>query len=76
MTMTDQTILERDFTNSLTVILDKDMMVGDAKFIIAAIKQLKGIADVVPQKVDPYSSTLYETRVKSQWRNKLYEFLR
>lgn len=41
-----------DRLNALTVILERDIRVDDAEPIIAAIKMLKGVGDVVPHVAD------------------------
>lgn len=60
-----------DRYNAFVVILDKDIRDDDAKPIIDAIKQLRGVLSVEPQTADPLSEYTAETRLRHELFDKI-----
>lgn len=63
-----------DRYNYLTVALDRDTRDDDAEALIAAIRQLRGVAGVKPNVVDG-TGWLAETRVRQDLERRLWEVL-
>lgn len=63
-----------DRLNSLSVILEEDTRIDDETTlnIINAIKQFRGVIDVVPNVVD-ISATVARTRISLSIRNAVYK---
>jgi inosine-uridine nucleoside N-ribohydrolase len=64
-----------DRYSSLTVVLEKDIREDDAKALIAAIQQLRGVL-TVEGNVANLSEFVIEQRVRQEFREKLWEVLR
>jgi len=63
-----------DRYNSLTVILDKDKRSDDCECLINAIKQLRGVLEVIP-KISTGDSWMAEARALQHYREKLIKVL-
>ena len=63
-----------DRLNALTVVLDRDIRADDAEALIAAIRQLRRVLDVVPQVADP-AAFVAEQRVRHELGQKLLDVL-
>lgn len=61
-----------DRFNGFTVVLERDIREDDAKPIIAAIRQLRGVLDVVPLVADS-ESYLAEQRARHELGQKLLD---
>jgi len=48
---------------ALTVILDHDMRTDDADDLVRAIRQLKNVANVVPEISEPFAEATARTRL-------------
>lgn len=59
-----------DRYNALTVVLDRDIRSDDAKALISAIQQLRGVL-----RVDPHVAELTNHIAESRVRRELYEKL-
>jgi hypothetical protein len=63
-----------DRVKGLTVILEHDMRIDDAEYILKAISMIKGVVEVHP-KINNPSDFIARGRLKSELREKFYKFL-
>ena len=59
-----------DRHNGYFIVLEKDIKDEDSKYIINAIKMIKGVLDVLPNMKDVHDDLAY-TRIKSELIEKL-----
>lgn len=64
-----------DRTNGFWVVLEDTMRVDDAKAIMDAVKQIRGVADAKARIADP-TDYLVRTQVQHELVNKLWEVLK
>lgn len=64
-----------DRHNAILVVLDHDMRDDDSQRLIDAIKQLRGVCNVVPNVADPMSR-IAETRARQSLLAAIGELLR
>jgi hypothetical protein len=62
-----------DRFSTLTVALEADIREDDAQALIAAIKQLRGVADVTGSGVGDVAQWLAETRVRRELGQKILD---
>ena len=63
-----------DRFKGVVVTFEKDIREDDAKGILDAIKQLRGVADVKPSVVNP-DDMMNQTRAKYELKEKMYNVL-
>lgn len=64
-----------DRYDSFVVVLERDIREDDAKETINAIKQIKGVLNVVPH-INDISTHIAELRVRSEFLGKILEVLK
>jgi len=63
-----------DRINTVTVVLDKSRRTDDAKPILAAIRQIRGVLSV-KGNVEDGTEFMAEARARQEWRDKLIKLL-
>jgi len=64
-----------DRYNALTVVLDHDIRSDDAEVLVSAIKQLRGVLNVIPNVVENLTDEIAEARVRQELSKKLWAVL-
>lgn len=63
-----------DRVKGFTVTFEKDMRIDDVQEIITDLNMIKGVAHIEPSITTPFDHISHE-RLKSDMRNKLFEFM-
>lgn len=63
-----------DRLKGVTVTFTQDIRDDDAQQILKAIEMIRGVAHVEPSLVTP-EDHMNRQVIKSEWRNKIYEFI-
>ena len=63
-----------DRYHSFVVVLDKDLRSDDAEATLVALRQIRGVIDVVPQ-ITNVESLMAESRAETDLRSKILEAL-